>query len=775
MNFLHSSLHHPAQRAWSEPHLHPSQLMYPLFVTLRSEDKPIRGLEPEQQWGQGPDGDFASLVTHLRALMAKGLTNVMLFVHGQRSLRILREVDGEQVLDNERTLERLSSIALAYAKAGAHMVCPSDMMDNRIGAIRKIYNENGFEHVSIMAYTSKKASVMYAPFRDAVESTFQGDRKRYQHPVGSTSHAALAFERDVQQGADSVIVKPSLFYSDIVASFAAKKTVPVVCYLVSGEYKMVKDYGDSTNSLEAVVREAHLGLLRAGASVLITYFTPYILDHCAKCTDIGIMEAQALTDKIVATGNAIRELKAAKDAAKPMQELLALKAEFKTLTGADYAPPQQPKKQKEAAPAATPADGEAPKKSKSQLKKEKKLAEQAAKKAAGGASKAGKQKQKQKQAKPSESAKPAESAAVPSDAELLLRQAEFQHQVLSSGAASGAQVVTPWDVEAEDGVDYDKLVEQFGSTKIPPEMVERMERLTGHKAHRYLRRGYFFSHRDLDVILDAYEKGEKFFLYTGRGPSSGSLHMGHLIPFTFTAWLQKVFDVPLVIQLTNDEKFLFKDQTLEESEVMAWENAKDIIACGFDVKKTFIFANTDYIKEMYPQILKVQKCVTYNQVRGIFGFTGSDNIGKSAFPAVQAVPSFSETFPVVLGGRKGLRCLIPHAIDQDPYFRMTRDVAPRIGYLKPASMHSKFFPALQGSTTKMSASKASTTIYISDSPEDIANKIKKYAFSGGGETKATTRSTAPTWRPIFRTSTCRSCSRTTRSLNALARSTAQAG
>ncbi|KAG3111608.1 Tryptophan--tRNA ligase, cytoplasmic [Phytophthora idaei] len=454
------------------------------------------------------------------------------------------------------------------------------------------------------------------------------------------------------------------------------------------------------------------------------------------------MESQALTDKIVATGNAIRELKAAKDAANAesiatkVQELLALKAEFKTLTGADYAPPQQPKKQKEAAPAATPADGEAPQKSKSHLKKEKKLAEQAAKKAAGGASKAGKQKQKQKQAKPSESAKPAESAAVPSDAELLLRQAEFQHQVLSSGAASGAQVVTPWDVEAEDGVDYDKLVEQFGSTKIPPEMVERMERLTGHKAHRYLRRGYFFSHRDLDVILDAYEKGEKFFLYTGRGPSSGSLHMGHLIPFTFTAWLQKVFDVPLVIQLTNDEKFLFKDQTLEESEVMAWENAKDIIACGFDVKKTFIFANTDYIKEMYPQILKVQKCVTYNQVRGIFGFTGSDNIGKSAFPAVQAVPSFSETFPVVLGGRKGLRCLIPHAIDQDPYFRMTRDVAPRIGYLKPASMHSKFFPALQGSTTKMSASKASTTIYISDSPEDIANKIKKYAFSGGGETKA---------------------------------------
>ncbi|KAI9895403.1 hypothetical protein PsorP6_018709 [Peronosclerospora sorghi] len=110
-----------------------------------------------------------------------------------------------------------------------------------------------------MAYTSKKGYVMYAPFRDAVESTFQGDRKRYQHPMGSPSHAALAFELDVKQGADSVIVKPTLFYSDIVASFAAKNLVPVVCYLVSGKYNMVKDYGDSSNLL--AVREAHIGLL----------------------------------------------------------------------------------------------------------------------------------------------------------------------------------------------------------------------------------------------------------------------------------------------------------------------------------------------------------------------------------------------------------------------------------------------------------------------------------------------------------------------------------
>lgn len=443
---------------------------------------------------------------------------------------------------------------------------------------------------------------------------------------------------------------------------------------------------------------------------------------------------------IVAKGAEIRDLKTAKGDAQQIKqlvaELLVLKQQFKAETGSEYvAPTAEKKSTKEAAPTtAATAATENGGKSKSQLKKEKKLADAAAKKQQGAAAAApGKKKAAEQPKKPSESAKPVDGAPVPSDAELLLRQIEFNHKAAGNG---GGQVVTPWEVEAENGVDYDKLIDTFGCSKIDQALIDRIEKLTGHKAHRYLRRGYFFSHRDLNLLLDAYEKGEKFYLYTGRGPSSGSLHMGHLIPFTFTVWLQKVFDVPLVIQLTDDEKFLFKDQTLEQSRVMMMENAKDIIACGFDVKKTFIFADTEYIQHMYPQILKVQKCVTYNQVRGIFGFSGSDNIGKSAFPAVQAVPSFSETFPVALGGRKGLRCLIPQAIDQDPYFRMTRDVAPRIGYLKPALIHSKFFPALQGSTTKMSASKASTTIYISDAPEEIANKIKKFAFSGGGETKA---------------------------------------
>lgn len=167
---------------------------------------------------------------------------------------------------------------------------------------------------------------------------------------------------------------------------------------------------------------------------------------------------------------------------------------------------------------------------------------------------------------------------------------------------------------------------------------------------------------------------------------------------------------------------------------LAFENAKDIIACGFDPKKTFIFSDMDYIQHLYPTILKIQKATTYNQVRGIFGFTMSDNIGKSAFPAIQASPSFSSAFQIPLKGIEKMPCLIPCAIDQDAYFRMTRDVAPRLGYPKPSLIHCKFFPPLQGRGGKMSGSLANTAVYVTDTPKQIKDKINKHAFSGGRET-----------------------------------------
>ena len=121
---------------------------------------------------------------------------------------------------------------------------------------------------------------------------------------------------------------------------------------------------------------------------------------------------------------------------------------------------------------------------------------------------------------------------------------------------------------------------KFGSSKIDDVLIQRFEKVTGKPAHHFLKRGIFFSHRDMHKVLDDVEKGKPFYLYTGRGPSSDAMHMGHLIPFIFTKWLQETFDVPLVIQLTDDEKFLWKDLKKEEAKRLAMENAKDIIALG---------------------------------------------------------------------------------------------------------------------------------------------------------------------------------------------------
>lgn len=312
----------------------------------------------------------------------------------------------------------------------------------------------------------------------------------------------------------------------------------------------------------------------------------------------------------------------------------------------------------------------------------------------------------------------------------------------SNGAPTAGEdpIVTPWEVSGV--IDYDKLISQFGSRHISPELLARFEALTGEEPHLFLRRGIFFSHRDLESLLDRYEAGNKFYLYTGRGPSSTALHLGHLVPFIFTAYLQKAFDVPCVIQLTDDEKFLFAKQQkgdkppppIEHYIELGRENAKDIVAVGFDPAKTFIFSDTSYIGSLYQNVLRIQRITTYNQARAIFGFTDSDNIGKHAFPAVQAAPSFSSSFPVVLGGAPDIPCLIPCAIDQDPYFRLTRDAAPRMNCVKPALIHSKFFPALQGDNTKMSSSLAESAIFLDDTPKKIKTKVNKYAFSGGRET-----------------------------------------
>ena len=304
------------------------------------------------------------------------------------------------------------------------------------------------------------------------------------------------------------------------------------------------------------------------------------------------------------------------------------------------------------------------------------------------------------------------------------------------------QIITPWEVEADNdtGVDYDKLIKQFGCQKITQELVERFEKVTGQPCHHLIRRGIIYSHREFDRILDYVEKGQKFYLYTGRGPSASSMHMGHMVPFMITKYLQDVFDVPLVIQITDDEKFLYKDQNMELEDYMkmAHENIKDIIAVGFDIEKTFIFTDMQYISSsigFLSNIRKTQKAITYNQAKGAFGFDESDNIGKVAYPPVQIAPCFPDSFPQIFNKRKDIPCLIPCAIDQDPYFRLGRDISKPLGFEKAALIHSIFFPALQGPGSKMSSSNPNSNIELTDTMNQIKKKINKFAFSGGQATK----------------------------------------
>jgi tryptophanyl-tRNA synthetase len=287
-------------------------------------------------------------------------------------------------------------------------------------------------------------------------------------------------------------------------------------------------------------------------------------------------------------------------------------------------------------------------------------------------------------------------------------------------------VVTPWTVKGE--VDYDKLVEEFGTSPITPEIIETFRRLTG-EIHPFLRRRIFYSHRDLDDILRRYESGEPFFLYTGRGPSGG-VHLGHLIPWIFTKYLQDKFGAELYFQLTDDEKFYTSDKLpLEKTAELAEENTLDLIAIGFDPKKTFVFTDTGYTKTLYGIGARVAKHTTFSTAKAVFGFENSTSIGMIFFPALQAAVSF---LPSVLKGYN-IPCLIPAAIDQDPYWRgIAREVAPKLGYYKPAQIHSKFMPGL-GQGGKMSASQPETAIFTTDSQEAVAKKVRS-SFTGGRDT-----------------------------------------
>ncbi|HEY2988188.1 MAG TPA: porphobilinogen synthase [Candidatus Binatia bacterium] len=177
-------------------------------------------------------------------------------------------------VDNDATLDLLVKEALSHAKAGADIVAPSDMMDGRVGAIRKALDQDGFDQLAIMAYAAKYASGFYAPFREAAESTPQfGDRRSYQMDPGNADEALREVELDIREGADIVMVKPAMTYLDIVYRVKQKFGYPVAAYNVSGEYSMVKAAAKNGWIDERrIVLELLLSIKRAGADMILTYF-----------------------------------------------------------------------------------------------------------------------------------------------------------------------------------------------------------------------------------------------------------------------------------------------------------------------------------------------------------------------------------------------------------------------------------------------------------------------------------------------------------------------
>lgn len=180
---------------------------------------------------------------------------------------------GRTVVDNDATLGNYARMAVAQADAGAHIVSPSGMMDGQIEAIRAALDAAGHTDVAIMAYSAKYASAFYGPFREAVGSSLEGDRRTYQQDPANRRESLLEVELDVTEGADFVMVKPAMAYLDIVREVADMSPVPVAAYQVSGEYAMI--HAAAANGwidLDAAMMESVLGIHRAGADQVLTYF-----------------------------------------------------------------------------------------------------------------------------------------------------------------------------------------------------------------------------------------------------------------------------------------------------------------------------------------------------------------------------------------------------------------------------------------------------------------------------------------------------------------------
>ena len=281
--------------------------------------------------------------------------------------------------------------------------------------------------------------------------------------------------------------------------------------------------------------------------------------------------------------------------------------------------------------------------------------------------------------------------------------------------------VTPWEVKGE--VNYERLIKEFGTTSISEKIRKKLE-----KCHPLIRRGLYFSHRDFDKWLVENEKGKRVSVLTGRGPSE-KMHIGHLVPFLVAKSLQEQFNCEVFIPISDDEKFYVKSN-LSYSDALKYseDNILDLIALGFKQGKTFIFQDFVYT-DIYRYAAQIAKRISYSTAKASFGLKPENNIGWSFYPAMQAAHIL---FPQFYHGKH--QTVVPVAIDQDPFIRLTRDVAEHFNFEKPCALHARFFPSLTGGAKMSSSEQGAGIITLDDSPEEVKKKINKYAFSGGQAT-----------------------------------------
>lgn len=279
-------------------------------------------------------------------------------------------------------------------------------------------------------------------------------------------------------------------------------------------------------------------------------------------------------------------------------------------------------------------------------------------------------------------------------------------------------VVNPWEVKGD--VNYEKLVKDFGTSVLSDKISKKLQ-----KSHPLLRRGIYFSHRDFDKWLAAFDSKKKVSVITGRGPSE-KMHLGHLVPFLVAKSLQDEFGCDVFIPISDDEKFYVKPQlTFEKALEFSRDNILDLIALGFKPGKTFIFEDFVYT-DIYKFAAQCAKRINYSEAKAVFGLKPENNIGWSFYPAMQAAHILFPQF------NKGKHIsVVPVGIDQDPFIRLTRDMAEYFDFEKPAALHAKFIPGLSGSPKMSSSDSINDVIYLTDSPEEVKKKINKYAFSGG--------------------------------------------